>query len=315
MPELPEVEHVARYLAERIVGQSIRNVRLLDPTARRRPCHDPRRRLEQLEGARVTGVERRAKLLFLLLEPRKGPAVALAFHLKLTGKLWAEPASVPATRWVRLVLELSSGTEVRFEDTRRLGWFDIVDEAGRASLEADLGPEPLEPGFTRAVLKGRLARRRGAIKPILLDPAFVAGIGNIYADEILHAARIHPLERAEQLTPRAVGRLHAAIVSILARAVRERTGVPNRERVGQGSRTASRALRLAVFQRTGQPCPRCRTTIERLVVRTRGTHVCPRCQPPPGGAPRQYRVREVPRGSRARIRRGVGTPRPRHETG
>jgi formamidopyrimidine-DNA glycosylase len=279
MPELPEVEHIVRYLSPHLVSKWITAIEVLDPKARRRPPHDRALQPDDLVGRRIRAIRRRAKLIFLDLDREPG----LAFHLKLTGKLSIEPARSPRSRWVRLVIVLGRD-ELRFEDTRRLGWFDLVDATGREAIVATLGPEPLEPGFTLEVLTSRLARRRGPVKPILLDPAFVAGIGNIYADEILHAARLHPLRRVESLSPREIARVHAEIIEVLRRAVGERSGKPGQDRVGSGSRTASKELTLSVFQKTGEPCPACSAVIERIVVRGRGTHLCPKCQPLPGGA-------------------------------
>ncbi len=267
MPELPEVEHIVRYLRGRVAGKRIRGFTLHDPSAKRRPATRP------LEGT-LGAIERRGKLILIGL----GKESTLVFHLKLTGKIWVEPKAKPPSKWTRLTIHLGSAN-LHFEDTRRFGWFDVVDPATLSALASAMGPEPLEETFTLAVLEERRRRRRGPVKPVLLDPAFVAGIGNIYADEILHEARIHPLERIESLEPSRMKRLHAAIVEVLARAVAERSGVPGQARVGSGHRGASKELTLSVFQRTGEPCPRCGAPIERIVVRGRGTHFCPRCQP------------------------------------
>ncbi len=267
MPELPEVEHVVRYLRPEIGGKKITGVTVQDRAASRRPGTRPP------EG-KIGEIRRRGKLVIIELAPDR----FLVFHLKLTGKLWVLPTDEKPSKWTRLSVHLGR-TSLHFEDTRRLGWFDVVDAKTLAAMTDEIGPEPLEPGFTFDVFRGQLARRRGPIKPVLLDPAFVAGIGNIYADEILHAAKIHPEERAQDLELPRLRKLHRAIIAVLARAVKERKGVPGQDRVGSGSKTASKELRLAVFQRTGEPCPRCRTPIERSVVRGRGTHHCPRCQP------------------------------------
>jgi formamidopyrimidine-DNA glycosylase len=267
MPELPEVEHVVRYLRKSVLRARITKFEVLDPRVRRRPVTRP------LEGS-IRDIRRRGKLILIDL----GKKDTLVFHLKLTGKLFVVPKNHPISKWTRLTIHLGK-TDLRFEDMRRFGWFDVVDAEMRGSMESEIGPEPLEPEFTLEALRLQAKRRRGPVKPVLLDPAFVAGIGNIYADEILHAARLHPLERVESLTDAQWKRVHASIVSVLSRAVRERKGTPDQDRVGAGGKTAARRLTLAVFQKMGEPCPRCKTPIERLVVRGRGTHVCPRCQP------------------------------------
>ncbi|MCO5172262.1 MAG: formamidopyrimidine-DNA glycosylase [Planctomycetes bacterium] len=263
MPELPEVEHIVRYLRPRVTG---RRVEAVAPPALARA----------LVGRTLRGVARRAKLVLLPLD-RGG---TLVFHLKLTGKLWVRAAGDPPGRHVRLVLGLSGGQALVLEDARRLGWARVLDDAALAAALAGLGPEPLEPAFDLAALRARLAaRRRSRLKPLLLDPAFVAGIGNIYADEVLFAARLHPLARAGDLDAPAVRRLHGGIKRVLGAALAARTDeVPDQERVGAGGRGAARRLALAVFQKDGQPCPRCRATLTRTVVAGRGTYLCARCQ-------------------------------------
>jgi formamidopyrimidine-DNA glycosylase len=266
MPELPEVDHIVRYVRPGLIGRRIASARVVDRKGRD----------HHLAGRQIDTVERRAKLIII----KMSPGDALVFHLKLTGKLWIRPREAAPSRFTRFVVELDRGA-LHFDDTRRLGWWRVLDDAELDRLLAPLGPEPLEPSFTRARFAERLAERRGRLKPLLLDQTFVAGIGNIYADEILFAARLHPLRQARSLAPREVAALHRAIVSVLRRAVADRDDddVPDQERVGQGGRGAARRIRTRkVFQRDGEPCPRCGATIERIVVQGRGTHLCPRCQ-------------------------------------
>jgi formamidopyrimidine-DNA glycosylase len=266
VPELPEVDHIVRYVRPALVGRRIASARVVD---RKGGDH-------QLAGRRIETVERRAKLIII----KMSPCDALVFHLKLTGKLWIRPRGAAPARFTRLVVELDRDA-LHFDDTRRLGWWRVLDDAALDRLVAPLGPEPLEPSFTRAHFADLLAERRGRLKPLLLDQTFVAGIGNIYADEILFAARLHPLRDARSLAPREIAALHRSILSVLRRAVADRgdEDVPDQERVGQGGRGAARRIRTRkVFQRDGEPCPRCKTTIERIVVQGRGTHLCPRCQ-------------------------------------
>jgi formamidopyrimidine-DNA glycosylase len=202
-------------------------------------------------------------------------------HLKLTGKLWVLPADDRPGPHARLVVRRDDGAALVLEDMRRLGWARVLDDAALGRALDALGPEPLEPAFDLPTFTARLhARRRSRLKPLLLDPAFVAGIGNIYADEVLFAARLHPLATAGALDAPAVRRLHGAIRRVLGRALADRTDtVPDQERVGAGGRGAAKRLRLAVFQKDGAPCPRCGATIERSVVQGRGTYTCPGCQP------------------------------------
>lgn len=269
MPELPEVEHIVRYLRPHLVGRRIE--RVVAPGGR-----PPAALVRALRGRTILDVRRRAKLVLAPLD-----RATLVVHLKLTGKLWVRPAEAPPGRHARLVLGLDDGAALVLEDARRLGWARVLDDDALRRALGALGPEPLEPGFGLSAFAARLrARRRARLKPLLLDPTFVAGIGNIYADEVLFAARLHPEALAGALAPTEVRRLHAAIQRVLGRALAERTeAVPDQERVGAGGRGAAKRLRLAVFQKAGAPCPRCRATIVRTVVQGRGTYTCPACQP------------------------------------
>jgi len=177
------------------------------------------------------------------------------------------------------VLVLADNRQVHFHDTRKFGRFRLVDDP---TLHlAALGPEPLENAFTPAVLRRQLAGKRRMIKPLLLDQTCVAGIGNIYADESLWLARIHPTRRADTLTQPEIVRLHGAIRAVLTKAV-----AAEGTTLGHGAtnfysvagRRGRNADALQVFRRTGEPCPRCGHVITRLVVGQRGTHVCPKCQ-------------------------------------
>jgi formamidopyrimidine-DNA glycosylase len=288
VPELPEVEHIVRYLRPRVRGRAVEGVSA--PGGR-----PPRALSHALVGRTITDVARRGKLVLLPL----GDDRTLVVHLKLTGKLWVKEAGARPGPHDRLVLGLSGPRAARsalvLEDTRRLGWARVVDAPELAALAAAIGPEPLDPGFDLATLRARLAARgRRRLKPLLLDQAFVAGVGNIYADEVLFAARLHPLRLAGSLTPAEAAGLHATLVEVLARAVAARTDeVPDQERVAQGGRGAARRIAgLQVFQKDGLPCPRCRATIERTVVQGRGTYLCARCQPATG-APVRRRARRA----------------------
>ena len=227
MPELPEVETVARDLRPRLVGATIVGARVswAANAARPRPGR-VRRRASPAGGSLAVG--RRAKQLVIELV---GDA-ALTIHLKMTGQLFVVPADVPEDPYVRLVLELADGRELRFRDIRKFGRVglygrdpvtgDLVTEVGGASVFAAIGPEPLADEFTLRAFRRRLRRRKGRLKPLLLDQSFVAGIGNIYADEALWAARLHPLRTAGTLRPPDERRLYEAIRAVLAEAVERR---------------------------------------------------------------------------------------------
>ena len=226
MPELPEVETVARDLRPRLVGATIAGAR--SSWARTLRTHAPEAFAGAVAGRTVEAVGRRAKLVVVELSG----SVALTIHLKMTGQLFVVPADVPEDPYVRLVLELADGRELRFRDIRKFGRVglyrrdpatgELLTEPGGAAVFAGHGPEPLDESFTLRAFRARLRARRGRLKPLLLDQAFIAGIGNIYADEALWTARLHPLRSAGTLRPADERRLYLAIRSILAEAVERR---------------------------------------------------------------------------------------------
>lgn len=274
MPELPEVETVVRDLrAHRLTGAVIRAVEVRWP--RTVAGHEPGRFAAALRERTITDVSRRGKHILLRLDD----GAVLQIHLRMTGKLRFADAAWSAGAHDHLVMTLADGRRLIFNDTRKFGRFRLVGGAG-AALE-HLGPEPLEAAFTVAVLRRQLAGKRRMIKPLLLDQSVVAGLGNIYVDESLWQARIHPERRADTLTVAETRRLHQAIREVLRRAV-DNSGTT----LGSGEanfysvagRRGRNADALRVFRRTGEPCPRCGTAITRAVVGQRGTHFCRRCQ-------------------------------------
>ena len=280
MPELPEVETVARDLRPKILGATITGARCTWPRTLR--THTPEAFAEAIAGRRVEGVTRRAKLVVVELS---GDA-ALTIHLKMTGQLFVVPATRPEDPYVRLVLELADGREVRFRDIRKFGRVglygrdpvtgELVTEVGGSAVFAAFGPEPLEPAFTVRDFRRGLRRRTGRLKPLLLDQSFIAGIGNIYADEALWAARLHPLRTVGTLRRPDERRLYEAIRSILAEAVARRGSSIDDYTAPDGD--GEMQERLAVYQRTGEPCLRDGRPIRRVVVGGRATHFCSWCQ-------------------------------------
>src|SRR5687767_11626720 len=287
MPELPEVETVARDLRPRLVGTTIVGART--SWARTLRTHDPLAFGEAVAGRTVESVERRAKQLVIGLS---GDA-ALTIHLKMTGQLFVVPREAPDDSYVRLVLELADGRELRFRDVRKFGKIglygrdpatgELVAEVGGSAVFAAIVPEPLADEFTLREFRRRLRRRKGRLKPILLDQSFIAGVGNIYADEALWRARLHPLRSADSLDERDVRRLHRAVRQVLREGIAYR-GASFSDYVGVDGEPGANAERLAVYRRTEQPCYRCGRRIERIVVGQRSTHFCPRCQPEPVGS-------------------------------
>jgi formamidopyrimidine-DNA glycosylase len=234
-----------------------------------------------LAGRQIVGLGRRGKYLILTLQD----GAALIVHLRMTGRLrWKESGAV-RDRHLRVVLYLDDGSELHFEDQRKFGRLYLVDGPdAMAAVLAKMGPEPLDEGFSKGRLLALLSGRSARLKPLLLDQRFVAGLGNIYVDEALFRARLHPLRISGSLTPREVARLHEGIVDALRQGIENRGTTLSAYRDSWG--TAGRNQeRLLVFRQQGNPCPRCGTPIEKMRVAGRGTHLCPRCQRPPLSEP------------------------------
>jgi formamidopyrimidine-DNA glycosylase len=279
MPELPEVETIARLIRPRVEDRRIQAaqvgwVRSLGGLSR--PAF-----ARAVGGATIRRVRRRGKHVVLELARDGRAAGALVVHLRMTGRLQVEPRARPADPIVRVALDLDDGYALRFLDVRKFGRFTFVRDP-RAFL-AHLGPEPLSAAFRAGAFARALAARRRMLKPLLLDQTFVAGLGNIYVDESLHAARLHPQRAASSLRAPAVRALHRAIRRVLRAAVaRQGSSFDRFYRTPEG-RPGSYQHEFRVYGRAGQSCPRCGGTIRRIVVAQRGTHLCPRCQRPPRG--------------------------------
>jgi len=279
MPELPEVETITRLvrpmlLGRRVVATHIDWQRSLGGV--RRDRFDRR-----VVGRRIRAVSRRAKYIRIDLEDDGAPAGSLLVHLRMSGRLTLRPASEAPGPYVRVALALDDGKRLDFIDVRKFGRF--VHHADADAALAHLGPEPLEPAFTAAWLQTALRARKRQIKPLLLDQTFLAGLGNIYVDESLFRARIHPQRRADTIRKAAVTNLHRAILDILERAVADGgSSFDTFYRTPEGQPGAYQD-EFQVYGRQGKPCRRCGAPVRRLVVGQRGTHVCLRCQRPPRG--------------------------------
>jgi formamidopyrimidine-DNA glycosylase len=280
MPELPEVETVARDLRPKLVGATIVGART--NWVRTLRSQDPVAFADGVAGRTVEAVGRRAKLVVVELT---GEA-ALTIHLKMTGQLFVVPADWPEDGYIRLVLELQDGREVRFRDIRKFGKIglyardpvsgELVEEIGGRAVFAAIGPEPLDPDFTLRDFRKAIRRRKGRLKPLLTDQSFLAGVGNIYADEALWRAKLHPLRSATSLRPPDERRLYEAIRTILTEAVERRGSSIDDYTAPDGD--GSMQERLDVYQRTGEPCARCGQPIKRIVIGARSTHFCSFCQ-------------------------------------
>src|SRR5258706_10847373 len=269
MPELPEVETVARDLRPLSTGATIVDATTL--WARTLRGIDPEAFAAGVAGRRIEGVSRRGKQLVVSL----GGGAFLTIHLKMTGQLFVVPQGGTEDPYVRLVLELEDGREIRFRDIRKFGKIGLYGATDDDPFAAT-GPEPLAETFTVAAFGRRIRGRKGRLKPLLLDQGFIAGVGNIYADEALWAARLHPLRSARTLRPGDERRLWLEIRRILAEAVVRRGSSIDDYTAPDGD--GEMQDHLAVYQRTGEPCLRCGRPIRRIVVGSRATHFCSWCQ-------------------------------------
>jgi formamidopyrimidine-DNA glycosylase len=272
MPELPEVETVRRKLVPHLAGRTIVRARI-DDTRLVRP-EPPEVVAARLTGARVTALGRRGKHLLIGLED----GGTLAVHLRMTGKflLGDVPADHPH---LRAVLELDDATTVAYADQRRFGTWRVLEGEPELQefLDERLGVEPLDEDFDGRVLAKLFAGRRASIKAMLLDQRLIAGVGNIYADEALWAAKVHPETPAGLVSRPKLDLLAAAIRDVLEVALVAQ-GSTLRDFQSPDGAYGSMQERFKVFDRTGEPCLRCGTPIVKLRVAGRGTHVCPRCQ-------------------------------------
>lgn len=305
MPELPEVETIRRTIAPAIVGKEIVRVEVLTP--KMLLGASPAEFCQTLRGRRFQTVERRGKYLLFQVEEvnqtraAKAPAnFWLIIHLKMAGRLLLHRTGDPLEKHTHILWGFADGTELRYVDLRHFGRVVLWSgeqvpglESGRpAKVSAPgeitatpelvsglerLGPEPLSAAFTLDYLRAGLAGRKGRVKSLLLDQTFIAGLGNIYADEVLHRAGIHPEREARQLQLAEVERLYAAIREILTEAIALR-GTTFATYVDGEGRKGEFANRLAVYGRDGQACPRCGTPVVRRRLGGRSAHFCPHCQ-------------------------------------
>ena len=271
MPELPEVETVRRSLLPHLAGRVLSEVRVLDH--RLTDPEPPAAVAARLEGVRVAALGRRGKYLIAELED----GAALLVHLRMTGNLsWrAEPPGEPP-RFLRAWARLDDGSYLAYTDARRFGTWRVAEDGAEEWLAGRLGPEPLA-GWAAADMARAFAGRRAPVKAALLDQRVVAGVGNIYADEALWTARIHPAAPAGRLSRTRIARLHAAVIAALEIAITAQGSSIRDFRMPDGG-YGSAQERLRAYGRGGLPCERCGTIMRRTVIAQRGTTYCPRCQ-------------------------------------
>ena len=273
MPELPEVETVRSRLEPVLSGRTFERVEIGD--ARLTRPFDPATVAAQLEGERVASVERRGKYLIVRFESER----VLLIHLRMTGSLLvAGPDGLPDDPYRRAVVRLDDGSAVAYRDVRRFGTWLLL-EPGELDdyLAARLGDEPLGSGFSAKALGRRLAGRRAPLKAALLDQRVIAGVGNIYADEALWYARLHPLRPAGDLTPDELSDLHRGVRRALRKGI-ERQGASLRDYSTPDGERGAMQDEFVVYGRAGEHCRRCGTPIERTRAGGRGTWFCPGCQ-------------------------------------
>lgn len=269
MPELPEVETTVRALRQPLVGQVITSVRntwprhIVTPTLAEMQGRIP--------GCRIEAISRRAKYLVFHLSHGE----TLIIHLKMTGHLFVTPSDSPLDKHTHTVFSLDNGQDLRFRDTRKFGRVYLVSDTGE--IFDGLGPEPLVASFTVDCLRQRLDGRTRSLKPLLLDQTFIAGVGNIYADEALFYAGLHPQRKANSLTADEIKALHAAIQKVLQLGI-DREGASISDYIKPDGSKGDMQNSVAVFRRTGMPCHQCGNPIQRIILGGRSTHFCPHCQ-------------------------------------
>ncbi|HSP54191.1 MAG TPA: bifunctional DNA-formamidopyrimidine glycosylase/DNA-(apurinic or apyrimidinic site) lyase [Dehalococcoidia bacterium] len=271
MPELPEVETIRRDLLPLVRDHTIAEAWVSPNAPRLVQLMPPNEFCRLLAGRRIEDIGRRGKYLTLQLDG----GLMWVVHLRMTGRLQHRTEGCPEHAHLRATFRLDDGTSLCYADQRKFGMMWLVDDW--TLVHPGLGPEPLEDTFDHAAFHTVLKRRGAPIKSVLLDQTVIAGIGNIYADEALLAARISPKKPAKNLTRPAVDRLHAAIRDVLHEALGDR-GSSFRDYVDAAGREGGHQLRVKVFRRTGEPCYVCGTEIRRIKLGGRSTHYCPACQ-------------------------------------
>ncbi|MCZ2127660.1 MAG: bifunctional DNA-formamidopyrimidine glycosylase/DNA-(apurinic or apyrimidinic site) lyase [Anaerolineales bacterium] len=270
MPELPEVETVARRIEPHLVGRTIVSADIR--WARTIAMPAPKKFQEQINGRRVLGVSRRAKYVVIRLDHRCN----LLVHLRMSGDLNVKKGKIIAEKHDRLLLTLRGkrGEEsfLAFNDVRKFGRVWLTDQPEK--ILGKLGPEPLGADFTPQWLYENLQKKKRALKPLLLDQHFLAGVGNIYADEALHIAKLHPLRLSNSVTRKEAAALHRAVQTVLIGGIRN-----SGSSIDWMYRGGEHQKYFRVYGREGKPCPRCGDLIQKIRVAQRGAHFCPTCQP------------------------------------
>jgi len=270
MPELPEVETIRRDLEKEIVGHKIVDLwydvpKMLQPSSQA---------VESVVGRHIVSAGRIGKLLLLGIE-NDG---TIGIHLKLSGRLFIRSQKDPDDKFTHVIFKLDDGRELRFTEFRKFGYAKLIDgEADLKKIKDSYGPEPLTKEFTFDALKKVLTKSNRAVKTVIMDQKKIAGVGNIYADEALWYAKIHPETLASRLTDQEIEQLYQGIIKSLEIGISDR-GTSLDDYLDIYGNEGKHAPNLNVFRQEGEPCPRCGTTIKKIRVGGRGTHFCPNCQ-------------------------------------
>lgn len=273
MPELPEVETIRRTLTRLVTGKTVSRASVHLPRIIREPA-DIKAFEARLQGETIRHIGRKGKFLLLHFDHW-----VLVSHLRMEGRYSVAPRTDPLEKHTHVVFHFTDGSDLRYRDVRQFGTMQLVreDEVETKTSVGKLGPEPLEAAFTPAWLYEQWTRRKTRLKSILLNQEFIAGLGNIYVDEALFAARLHPERPVSELTKEETIRLHAAIQETIRKAIAA-GGATVRSYVNSEGEMGMFQQQLDVYGRAGEPCPSCGDAIARIVVAGRGTHLCQRCQ-------------------------------------
>ena len=299
MPELPEVETVRRDLEARIIGRRITSCRISPDAPRLVQLVTPAEFCRQLSGRAVVGIRRRGKYLIIDLDDAR----AWVLHRRMSGNvLYRLPSDLPDD-YTRAVFTLDDGHELRWTDLRKFGTMWLVEDA--TMVMETLGPEPLDAGFTPQVLRERAGKRGAPIKSVLLDQTVLAGMGNLYTDEALHYAKLHPLRPANKLKPDDWQRLHAGIIKALRMGIAARgssLGTTLRDHINVDGAPGQNQETVRAYGREAQPCYECGAAMRRIKVGGRSSVFCPNCQPAPRGAAARTTTRKPARKPRLHAR-------------
>ena len=270
MPELPEVETIKRDIEKNLIGHKIVDV-WTDWEKALKPNLETFKKF--VVGKKIKSVGRRAKLLIFHID-----SIPLVTHLKLSGRLLYRDQDDPTDKFTHVILKLDRGKELRFADLRKFGWMRVLKNEGELDeLLSEFGIEPFTPDFTLENFSRILKSKKTVIKPLLMDQSIIAGVGNIYADESLWCAKIHPLRPANSLSEKEVNDLFTCVQDSLQSGIKDR-GTSVDMYLDLFGERGEHEKNLKIFRRDGSPCPRCESEVKKNRVGGRGTHFCPKCQ-------------------------------------